>query len=419
MLKINGILKVLTSEEIDERNLISLIPSENIMSPLATSAYFLRASSRYLLPIQINNESYMPGRTKLEELVYILGSTLKRIYKAQNISYACLSGLHQMQQIMFALRSITGTCLVLAPSNCGHRSTSEIATSLGYNVDYLYLNKQFWDIDKNHLKKLVYKYKAHKVLIYLDHTVNIKPFDINELLNLVPSKWIVFYDISHINLFVATGLIKLPNRRNFFYGGSTHKTIPGPQKGVMIYPNNTKVIDLLETTLKNTVSSKHTGSLLSMLITFIEIESFGITYAKQIISNAQTLAKELSREINVIGPPPELTHTHQVLFPVKDVNLTTIMLAKAGIVTTPDQTPFSKDFGVRLGVQEITRLGMKEAEMKLVGSAIIYGLKNNPSQSKLIVSNLVSKFNTVVYCHTANFKNNEIAINNPFDMITT
>ncbi|WP_256218339.1 hypothetical protein [Bacillus sp. MUM 116] len=106
----------------------------------------------------------------------------------------------------------------------------------------------------------------------------------------------------------------------------------------------------------------------------------------QIVANSKALAKALhDRGITVLGAHKGFTETHQVIVDVKkfggglDV---AHKLAKANIITNKNLIPSDKpddwDYpsGLRIGTIEITRLGMKEAEMDIIADYIVRALEN-------------------------------------------
>ena len=56
---------MLADEFLHEKNTLSLIPSENLMSDLATSMYSSKMSNRYILPLKIGHKYFVPGRENL------------------------------------------------------------------------------------------------------------------------------------------------------------------------------------------------------------------------------------------------------------------------------------------------------------------------------------------------------------------
>jgi glycine hydroxymethyltransferase len=100
----------------------------------------------------------------------------------------------------------------------------------------------------------------------------------------------------------------------------------------------------------------------------------------QIVKNAQALGAALERRgIRVLGAHKGYTRTHQVIAEVKAFGgglETAWTLARANVVTNknliPGDTPKDWDTpsGLRMGTIEVTRLGMREKEMKQIAEFI-------------------------------------------------
>lgn len=393
-----NIIKLIKQEESNELKSINLIPSENLMSPMASKLYGYRVSNKYFLPIELGGKTYMPGREFLDRILKKLIGKISSIYNVDYVSIKGLSGLHQMEIIFMSFSDEFKDCLILKPEDGGHFSTEYIAKKFNYNIDYLKLNYSNWDIDTIRLKDSIEKFKDKKVLMYIDHTIVLKPLDVKKILKMIPKNWVVYYDISHLQLFYLVGLFKFPKDGRFFFGGSTHKSFPGPQKAILL-ANSKNIYEKVRRIMDNCVSSFHTGSTLALLITLIEMENYGHKYAKQIIENSQDLARLLSSKLKVVGPSDKFTFTHQICIDVEDVNKITNRLSSLGIITTPMRVPSTNRKGLRLGVQEITRLGMKKNEIKQISEVIINGvLGKNLKSSKSKIIKLSKKFNKVHYC---------------------
>ena len=381
-----------------EKNTISLIPSENIMSNLAASMYESRSNSRYILPLKIGNQYRMPGRENLGEIIDILEEKLCSKYKSKYAITKGLSGIHQMDIIMSALRKTTSEIILMDNLNGGHSKTEGIAVKHGFETANINLEFDTWDIDYEKLKVLIYRWEKERVLIYIDHTITLNPLDINKLIKEVPADWIIYYDISHLQLFYFSHIYGFPKYKNFFFGGTTHKSFPGPQKAIILL-NSDDLYNLINTEFNKTISSVHTGSLLALLITVIEMEKFGEKYANDIINKTRYFAKLLSKKLKVVGPLPHFTNTHHVCIDVPNIIEITQKLASIGIITTPTKIPSTGRTGLRLGIQEQCRMGIKKSDLSLLSEIIISCIKEEKTEEILQgrVKNMAKKLNTVHY----------------------
>jgi glycine hydroxymethyltransferase len=151
--------------------------------------------------------------------------------------------------------------------------------------------------------------------------------------------------------------------------GSTHKTISGPQRGIVATNDEelSKKIDAVIGASCFLQSNFHPATLVALGVALAEVKQFGRAFAVQIIKNAQALAKALDEEgIPVLGSKHGYTQSHQVILKTEFFGCRRAVevkdkLEEVGIIS--DKVP-------RFGVQEITRLGMKEAEMKQIAVLI-------------------------------------------------
>jgi glycine hydroxymethyltransferase len=163
--------------------------------------------------------------------------------------------------------------------------------------------------------------------------------------------------------------------------GSTHKTLPGPQGGIVLswdrYSENIK-----RATFPGNVSNHHLHHVAGKAVAFAEMLAFGEAYAGEVISNAKALAESLhTKGVSVLGEKLGFTQSHQVLVDVTrqgDGGTLEKKLEAANIIANRNMIPsdikagrhFDHPGGLRFGVQELTRLGMKKDEMDRVGELI-------------------------------------------------
>ncbi len=159
--------------------------------------------------------------------------------------------------------------------------------------------------------------------------------------------------------------------------GSTHKTFFGPQRGVIaanFAPESgyRKLwLDIQSRAFPGSTSNHHLGTLLGLLLASYEMNEFKDAYQAQVKKNAKAFARHLKDHgIQVEGDPRDgYTETHQVLIRVKahgPGQEIARRLEDNNIVTNyqalPDDETFLDSSGIRMGVQEMTRFGMKEGD---------------------------------------------------------
>jgi glycine hydroxymethyltransferase len=188
-------------------------------------------------------------------------------------------------------------------------------------------------------------------------------------------------------------------------GGTGSKSLSGAPGGLLLY-NDEWLDKKIKKTFAGHVASYGNSRPASLAITLLEWMEFGPSFADQIIKNAKALAKELDLEgLEVVARHKGYTESHTVLCNVKGLgggHKTTAELERANITCNAIRlfSPGEPWEGLRLGVSEMTRFGMKEAEMKRIAHCMREVLidRVEPNKVGMEVSELRSKFTKVGYC---------------------
>jgi aminomethyltransferase len=229
--------------------------------------------------------------------------------------------------------------------------------------------------------------------------------------NGMAQKPLLLYDMAHV-----LGLIGPHFQKPFVEGadvvtGSTHKTYFGTQRGIIAsnFDEQSDYNELWKTverrTFPGSTSNHHLGTLLGLLMAAYEMNAFADEYQRQIVANAKSFAKALQASgLRVEGDPRiGYTETHQVLVRVGYARGPEIArrLERNNVIVNyqalPDDEGFSAGSGLRLGVQEMTRFGMKEndfGELAEIMAEII--LHDRPATAE--VSRFRSRFTKMLYC---------------------
>jgi len=205
----------------------------------------------------------------------------------------------------------------------------------------------------------------------------------------------VVYDGSHVLGLIAGKQFQDPIREGAsVLFGSTHKSFFGPQGGIILASKETGAI-IRERIFPGLVDNAHWNRIAALTLALAEMEKFGQQYATQVVKNAQTLAKTLAEcGLPVACSSLGFTKSHQVYLDYGSFgNGRTVAkkLEKANIIT---------DCGIRLGTNEMTRRGMKQAEMRKIAEFITRVMKDGeePEKIKLDVAKFVAEFQIVKYC---------------------
>jgi glycine hydroxymethyltransferase len=223
----------------------------------------------------------------------------------------------------------------------------------------------------------------------------------------------VMYDGAHVLGLIAGGVFQDPLREGAdVMTGSSHKTFPGPQGGFLLSSSEDEKMHkrLNNAIFPGVCSSYHLHHVAGKVVALAEFEEYGQAYAQDIVKNAQSFAQALAAEgFDVLAESRNYTASHQVLTRHGGTDSgagakAADSLEQAGIITNmnmlPGDTKALSPSGLRLGVQELTRVGMGTNEMQEVAALYARVLlhNENPSAVKKDVQTLKSDFQIIRYC---------------------
>jgi glycine hydroxymethyltransferase len=215
----------------------------------------------------------------------------------------------------------------------------------------------------------------------------------------------LFIDMAHIAGLVAAGLHPSPIPCAHVTTTTTHKTLRGPRGGA-IFTNNA---DYAKAINKSVFPGSQGGPLMHIIAAKAIIFGEALKpeykiYQQQVVKNAKTLSETLlSNGFRLVSGG---TDNHLMLVDLRNKNMTgkqaETMLDEIGITVNKNTIPHetaaaSVASGIRIGTPALTVRGMKEPEMKLIGSLISKTLLNPTdekirSDTKSAVKDLTKKF---------------------------
>jgi glycine/serine hydroxymethyltransferase len=195
---------------------------------------------------------------------------------------------------------------------------------------------------------------------------------------------VIMYDMAHV--LGLYGVFQEPLSEGAdVVTGSTHKTFFGPQRGIVASnmdkgtPLRKLWLDIKSRAFPGSTSNHHLGTLLGLLMAAYEMNMFKNEYQSAVRKNARAFAKSLhERGVNVEGDESDgFTETHQVVIRVRKYGNgqdLALRLEENNIITNyqalPDDESFLDASGIRMGVSEMTRFGMKEKDFDMLAEFI-------------------------------------------------
>jgi glycine hydroxymethyltransferase len=369
---------------------LNLIPSENVTSPAVRSLLSSDFGHRYTSP-----DKFYFGTRFMDEMEEYGEKLAKDVFKSETVDLRPLSG-HIANLIFIAcFTKPKDTILCVSPSDGGYPGISQqgLAGFLGLKIMNFPFSKEQMNIKTEETIDLISRTKP-KVII-CGASLFLFPHPIQEIAEVAKGvDAIVAYDGSHVLGLIGGGSFQDPFREGAsVLFGSTHKSFFGPQGGIMLAKReNGKIIK--ERIHPAFVDNAHWNRIAALTLSLAEMKAFGKEYAKQVVRNAYSLAKALAEcSFPVACPSFGYTKSHQVFLDYggyKQGRQIAEKLEKANIIA---------DCGVRLGVCEVTRKGMKEEEMQKIADLVkkIVVDKEQPYLVKKEVVKLASEFQKVKF----------------------
>ena len=399
---------------------IPLIASENIPSPAVREAIISDFGNRYA-------EGW-PGERVYAGCVYIDKVEIecmrlaKKLFKAEFADVRPVSGVVANLAIYSAF-SNPGD-IMLAPSipaggHISHGKKEHSGTAglvHGLEIEFYPFDAEEMTIDvdktKQKVKDLKKAGRLPKIAMF-GGSLFLFPHPVKELSDFLKSYDMhINYDGAHVAGLIAGGEFQDPIREGAdTMTMSTHKTLFGPQGGLVL-GKDSHAEGIKKAMFPGLTSSHHIHHMAAKAVAFAEALEFGKDYAKQVIKNAKTLAESLSDfGFKVLGESRGFTKSHQIAVNVLDYSdggKVEADLEKANIIVNRQLIPgdikagrnYFHPGGIRLGVSEITRLGMKQSEMNEVASFIKQVVIDKKDPKKLLpkVKSFRKDFQKVHFC---------------------
>jgi glycine hydroxymethyltransferase len=271
----------------------------------------------------------------------------------------------------------------IAPGDGGHFGTAELARQLGVEAfDFPMLGDR---IDVGRTLRLV-EATPHIQLLLVQPSHTRRPQPVRELARALSGRVTIAVDASHTAGLIAGGALPQPLELGAdVLTFNTHKTLPGPNKGVIAFADRDHPLAerVWQTVCPTLQSNSHPECLPGLVLALEELAIHGRAYAEQTVANARALAAALNAErLNVAGMDYGGTETHQVhlvLGPAPDSHaIANVRLPMCGIRTNSVMIPGTDgEFGLRLGTQALTRRGLTEAEFTELGRLLARALSPN------------------------------------------
>jgi len=401
-------------------NSIPLIASENIPSPAVREAVMSDFGNRYAEGWP--GERVYAGCTYIDEVEIQCMELAQKLFNAEFADVRSVSGVVANLAI-YSAYSNPGDVMIASSIPAGghishgkkeHSGTAGLVH--GLDIEFFAFDpvEMTLDVDKTKAKveDLKSQGKLPKIAMF-GGSVFLFPHPVKELAEFLKGHGMhINYDAAHVAGLIAGGKFQDPLREGTdTMTMSTHKTLFGPQGGLVLgFEKHAEPIK--KAMFPGLTSSHHIHHMGAKAVAFAEALEFGKDYAEQTIKNAKVLASELNNlGFKVLGEKRGYTESHQTVVNVLDYGdggTIEADLEKANIIVNRQLIPgdlkanrhYMHPGGIRLGTSEITRLGMKESEMKEIASLLkqVVVDKKDAGEVAAHVKEFKTDFKKTQYC---------------------
>ncbi|NUP57838.1 MAG: serine hydroxymethyltransferase [Gemmatimonadaceae bacterium] len=366
----------LIEEEITRQNDgIELIASENFVSPAVLEAMGSPLTNKYAEGLP--GKRYYGGCEVVDKVEQLAIDRAKQLFNAEHANVQPHSGAQANAAVFLAFMKPGDTFLGMDLSQGGHLTHGSPVNFSGLlykAVSYGLTDAGYIDMDAVRSQARAHKPK----MIIAGYSAYPRVVDFAAFAEIAKEIGAIFMvDMAHFAGLSATGVYPSPVPHADVVTTTTHKTLRGPRGG-MILCKAQHAAAVNKAMFPGTQGGPLEHVIAAKAVALKEaLEPAFTVYCKQIVSNAQALAKALTAKGYQLVSGG--TDNHLMLVDLRNKGLTGKVAEKAldvaGITVNKNtgpketQSPFVTS-GVRIGTPAVTTRGMKEREMAQIADLI-------------------------------------------------
>lgn len=383
-----------------QRNNLELIASENLVSKAVMAAMGSHLTNKYAEGYP--GKRYYGGCEFVDVVENLARERAKELFGCEYVNVQPHSGAQANMAVFFAVLNPGDTYMGMSLDHGGHLSHGSPVNMSGkyYNcVPYGVNDEGFLDYDE---VLRIAKECSPKLIIAgasaYARSIDFKKF--REIADEVGA--VLMVDMAHIAGLVAAGVHQSPIPYAHVTTTTTHKTLRGPRGGMIMCSNE---INEKYNFNKAIFPGIQGGPLMHVIagkaVCFKEALSDDFKeYGKQVVRNAEALAKALIEEgFDIVSGG---TDNHLMLVDLKKYDLTGKEAEKVldsvhitcnkNTVPNDPKSPFVTS-GLRLRTPAVTTRGLKEEDMAVIARAIRLTLLDQKlEEAKQLVKELTAKY---------------------------
>jgi glycine hydroxymethyltransferase len=370
---------------------LELIASENFVSQAVLEAAGSVLTNKYAEGYP--GKRYYGGCEFVDVAESLAIARAKELFGAEHANVQPHSGAQANMSVYFTLLKPGDTVLGMNLAHGGHLTHGHPLNFSGklYTIVPYGVRQDDERIDYEEFERLAHEHKPKMIMVGASAYPRVFDFARIARVGRDVSAPIVV-DMAHIAGLVAAKVHPSPVPHADFVTTTTHKTLRGPRGG-MVLCRAQYAKDLDRALFPGVQGGPLMHIIAAKAVCFKEAMEPGfVEYQRQIVANAQQLARGLSAAgFRLVSGG---TDNHLMLVDVFSKGLTgkvaEAALGKAGITVNKNAIPFDKNppmvaSGIRVGTPAVTSRGMREPEMDLIAEYIARALAS-PEDDRVLAS---------------------------------
>ncbi len=388
---------------------INLIASENVLSLRARRLLGSDFHHRYAEGHP--GSRYYEGTAYIDQIEDQVERQLKALFRCNRAEVRTVSGTLANDAAFNSLIPHEAPVYVNSVATGGHISHQKLGALGRYTRNYRHfpMLPDGYRIDAAKLRDEIAKDPPAAILF--GRTLFLHPEPIRDVVDVCREKKVrLLFDGAHVLGLIAGRQFQDPLGEGVdALMGSTHKTYFGPQRGIVLSNLDDKAWKKVDhAAFPGMSSNHHLDTLPPLLLATLEMQAFGEAYAKQVVENARALAKALAAKgFAVDGKEFGYTCSHQVAVNVaaqgggkkaSQVLRDNDIICNMNLLPSEQNRSPQDPGGIRIGVQEMTRVGMKGPEMEEI-ARLMHEILVGGKTAKADVNKLRERFPNVLFSY--------------------
>ncbi len=371
---------------------INLTASENRLSPAVRQYLDSDLVQRYgdYTGRDLSAHRYQ-GIKWIEQIERAVIQLASELFGASQVELRPISGHVAGAAVIMGLTEPGDVVLEVDPYLGSHRLATKLtlAPLTHLDVHFLPVSPSTYSIDLDKTRGMIEE--LHPRLVILGSSNFLFPHPVKELSQILQDypETILAYDASHVFGLIAGKRFQDPLSEGAqVVFGSTHKTLPGPQGGIILSNEDELMEQVVSSVYPGLVTNHHVFRLPALGICLLEMKEWGTEYASQIIANSQALGEAIqTRGVDVVNRNGCFSQSHTIIVKTAAFDSAKSIvscLEEANIIVTTARLPeaLGKE-GLRIGTQELTRLGATEADMDPLAELLVDVISEKKSSTQV------------------------------------